>query len=158
MNVLQIAYRYEPDVRAKRTIAISATILGDEDLELQYAREILNNSNSNLIDRSFTLVYYQDVSHSNPFDYIDDNVSQWTNSRKSRINRLKSTDEKSQRMRSFDLITILNFVKSRNGYTPNQDEYDTIMNCQINCSIYSSEKIQLLSDVKKELLNLLETP
>lgn len=158
LHILQIAYQYEHDVRARRTIAISATILGDENLELKYAREILTDSNSNLIDRSFTLVYYQDVSHSNPFDYIDDNISQWTNSRKSRINRLKLTDEKSKRMRSFDLITILNFVKSRNGYKPTQDEYDTITSCQINCSIYSNEKIQLLSDVKNELLNLLETP
>lgn len=29
--------------------------------------------------------YYQDVSHSNPFTYVDDNVTQWTNSRSSRI-------------------------------------------------------------------------
>lgn len=158
LQILQVAYQYEPDVRVRRTIAISATILGDENLELKYAREILYDSNSNLIDRSFTLVYYQDVSHSNPFTYIDNNVSQWTNSRKSRINRLKSNDEKSQRMRSFDLITILNFVKSRNEYTLTQDEYNIIMSCQINCSIYSNEKIQLLYDVKNELLNLLQVP
>lgn len=156
LQILKVAYQYEPDVRVRRTIAISATILGDENLELQYAREILYDSDSNLIDRSFTLVYYQDVSHSNPFTYIDDNVSQWTNSRKSRINRLKSNDEKSQRMRSFDLITILNFIKSRNDYITTQDEYDIIVNCQINCSIYSNEKIQLLYGVKNELLNLLK--
>lgn len=158
LQILQVAYQNEPDVRVRRTIAISATILGDENLELKYAREILYDANSNLIDRSFTLVYYQDVSHSNPFTYIDDNVSQWTNSRKSRINRLKSNDEKSQRMRSFDLITILNFVKSRNEYKLTQDEYKTIASCQINCGIYSTEKIELLRDVKNELLNLLQVP
>lgn len=158
LRVLQLAYEYEHDIRAKRTIAISATILGDENIELEYARKILSDSDSNLIDRSFTLVYYQDVSHSNPFTYIDDNVSQWTNSRKIRINRLKSTDEKSQRMRSFDLITILNFIKSRNGYIPTQDEYDAIINCQIDCSFYSNEKKELLSEVKNKLLNLIDTP
>lgn len=104
------------------------------------------------------MVYYQDVSHSNPFTYVDDNVSQWTNSRRSRINRLNSNDEKSQRMRTFDLITILNFVKSRNGYIPTQEEYDIINNCQINCYNYSNEKIQLLTTVKNELLNLLQNP
>lgn len=155
LHILQIAYQYEPDIRAKRTIAISATILGGENLELQYAKEILYDANSNLIDRSFTLVYYQDVPHSNPFTYIDDNITQWTNSRSSRINRLKSTDIKSLRMRSFDLITILNFAKSRNGYRPTQLEYNIIRDCDINCTIYSSEKKKLLYEVKKELLNYL---
>lgn len=158
LQILQVAYQNEPDIRAKRTIAISATILGDETIELKYANEILRDLNSNLIDRSFTLVYYQDVSHSNPFTYTDNNISQWTNSRKSRINRLKATDDKSLRMRSFDLITILNFVKSRNGYTPTQDEYNTIKNCQIDCDIYSIEKIRLLSEVKNELLRYLQNP
>lgn len=155
LHILQIAYQYEPDVRAKRTIAISATILGDEDIELQYAKEILYNADSNLTDRSFTLVYYQDVSNSNPFTYVDDNVVQWTNSRASRINRLNSTDEKSLRMRSFDLITILNFVKSRNGYKPTRFEYDVIKNCNVSCNIYSNAKKQLLCGIKKELLDLL---
>lgn len=155
LGVLQNAYQHETDIRAKRTIAISATILGDENLELRYAKEILYNADSNLTDRSFTLVYYQDVSHSNLFTYVDDNVTQWTNSRSSRINRLNSNDEKSLRMRCFDLITILNFVKSRNGYTPNQFEYEVINNCNINCSIYSNEKKQLLCAVKNELLDLL---
>lgn len=123
IRIFQLAYGRESDIRAKRTIAISATILGDEQTELQYANEIYTNANSNFIDRSFTLVYYQDVPYSNPFTYNDDNISEWSNSRSSRIHRLNRNDEKSQRMRSFDLITILNFVKSRNNnYTPTLEE------------------------------------
>lgn len=155
IRIFRLAYSRENDIRAKRTIAISATILEDEQTELQYANEIYNNANSNYIDRSFTLVYYQDVPYSNPFTYNDDNVCEWNNSRSSRIDRLQRNDEKSQRMRTFDLITILNFVKSRNNnYIPTPEEKKVIKDCDINCSFYSQDKKNLLIVVLNELKSL----
>lgn len=152
IRIFRLAYSRENDIRAKRTIAISSAILGDEQTELQYANEIYNNANSNYIDRSFTLVYYQDVPYSNPFTYNDDNVCEWNNSRSSRIDRLQRNDEKSQRMRAFDLITILNFVKSRNNnYLPTPEEKKVIKDCDISCSFYSQDKKNLLILVLNEL-------
>lgn len=156
LRILRLAYMSENNIRVKRTIAISSAILGAEDIELDYANEILNNPESNRIDRSFTLVYYQDVNHSNPFDYIDSEDTQWTMSRECRVNRLKSNNIKALRMRSFDLITIFNFVKSRNGmFLPDEEEIKVIQNCDIECDVFSIEKKELLRKVRKDLLQIL---
>ncbi len=124
---------------------------------MQYAHELLEDSESNLRDRSFTMVYYQDVKDKNPFVYIDDEISQWDNSRNSRLERLSSNSEKSLRLRTFDLITIYNFTQSRlNSFSPTQDELEIIRNCETDKTLFSNEKKELLEKVKEDLIQLWE--
>lgn len=156
-QVVKEIYEKEQDEYNKRSAAIGATILGNNEVELRYAQELLNNAESNLRDRSFTMVYYQDVKEKNPFTYVDDGVSQWNNSRQSRLERLRDNSEKSLRLRTFDLITILNFTRSRmNSFVPTEKELDIVRNCELNISFYSDEKRELLTKVKGDLIQLWE--
>ncbi|MCI8669728.1 MAG: hypothetical protein HFI34_09450 [Lachnospiraceae bacterium] len=103
------------------------------------------------------MVYYQDVKDKNPFVYIDDEISQWDNSRNSRLERLSSNSEKSLRLRTFDLITIYNFTQSRlNSFSPTQDELEIIRNCETDKTLFSNEKKELLEKVKEDLIQLWE--
>lgn len=157
-EVIKVIYEKEEDKYSKRSAAIGATILGNDEIEMQYAHELLEDSESNLRDRSFTMVYYQDVKDKNPFVYIDDEISQWDNSRNSRLERLSSNSEKSLRLRTFDLITIYNFTRSRlNSFTPTQEELETIRNCETNRTLFCDEKKELLERVKEDLIQLWES-
>lgn len=156
-QVIKEVYEREQDEYNKRSAAIGATILGNSEIELRYARELLDNEESNLRDRSFTMVYYQDVKGKNPFTYVDDGINEWDNSRKSRLERLSDNSEKSLRLRTFDLITIFNFTKSRiNKFVPNEGELDIVRNCEVNISSYSDEKKELLNQVKQDLIQIWE--
>lgn len=153
-DVIEEVYLYDDNVFNRRSAAIGATILGNTKVELLYAQELLNDYNSNLRDRSFTMVYYQDVKEVSPFEYIDDGIHSWDNSRKSRINRLKTDTSKNIRMRTFDLITIYNFTVSRNGtFIPSEEELETVKNCNINLSVYTDEKKALLNIVKNNIIS-----
>ncbi len=157
-EVIKEIYEKEQDKYNKRSAAIGATLLGNSEIEMQYAHELLNDAESNLRDRSFTLVYYQDVKDKNPFVYIDDETSQWDNSRNSRLERLSSDSEKSLRLRTFDLITIYNFTRSRlNSFIPTQNELEIIRNCETNIESYCDEKKVLLGRVKEKLIQLWES-
>ena len=154
-EVIKVIYEKEQDKYNKRSAAIGATILGNNEIEMQYAHELLEDSESNLRDRSFTMVYYQDVKDKSPFDYIDDETSQWDNSRNSRLERLSSNSEKSLRLRTFDLITIYNFTQSRlNSFIPSQDELEIVRNCETNKTQFCDEKKELLERVKEDLIQL----
>lgn len=156
-EVIKVIYEKEQDKYNKRSAAIGATILGNNEIEMQYAHELLEDSESNLRDRSFTMVYYQDVKDKSPFDYIDDETSQWDNSRNSRLERLSSNSEKSLRLRTFDLITIYNFTQSRlNSFIPSQDELEIVRNCETNKTQFCDEKKELLERVKEDLIQLWE--
>lgn len=157
-QVVKVIYEKEKDEYNKRSAAIGATILGNNEVELRYAQELLNNPESDLRDRSFTMVYYQDVKEKNPFIYVDDEVSEWDNSRQSRLKRLSDNSEKSLRLRTFDLITIFNFTRSRiNSFVPTQEELDIVRNCELNIISYSDEKRELLTKVKEDLVRLWES-
>lgn len=156
-EVIEIVFESENDAYNKRSAAIGATILGNDGIELKYAKELLEDEECNLRDRSFTLVYYQDVKEKNPFTYIDDGICQWDNSRRYRLERLKDNSEKSIRLRTFDLITIYNFSRSRAAYfVPTPDDLDIIRHCEVNLSSYTKEKKELLNTVKDKLLHLWE--
>lgn len=157
-EVIKEIYEKEQDKYNKRSAAIGATILGNSEIEMQYAYELLEDAESNLRDRSFTMVYYQDVKDKNPFEYIDDEIAQWDNSRKSRLERLNSNGEKSLRLRTFDLITIYNFTQSRrNSFVPTQSELDIVKNCKTDIASYCDEKKALLERVKENLIQLWES-
>lgn len=156
-EVIKVIYEKEQDKYNKRSAAIGATILGNSEIEMQYAHELLEDTESNLRDRSFTMVYYQDVKDKNPFVYIDDGIAQWDNSRNSRLQRLSSNNEKSLRLRTFDLITIYNFTQSRlNSFIPTQDELEIVYNCKTDIVSFCDKKKVLLERVKKELIQLWE--
>ena len=153
-SVIEEVYLHEDNLFNKRSAAIGAAILGNTKVELLYAKDLLNDYNSNLRDRSFTMVYYQDVKNVSPFEYVDDGTHSWDNSRKSRINRLKVDIPKNIRMRTFDLITIYNFTKSRNGtFIPTKEEIESVKNCNINISEYTDEKKELLNIVKNNIIS-----
>ena len=157
-EVIKVIYEKEQDKYNKRSAAIGATILGINEIEMQYAHELLEDLESNLRDRSFTMVYYQDVKDKNPFEYIDDETSQWDNSRNSRLERLSSNNEKSLRLRTFDLITIYNFTRSRlDSFIPTQEELEIVRNCETNKALFCDEKKELLGRVKEDLIQLWES-
>ena len=73
--------------------------------------------------------------------YIDDGIAQWDNSRNSRLQRLSSNNEKSLRLRTFDLITIYNFTQSRlNSFIPTQDELEIVYNCKTDIVSFCDKK------------------
>lgn len=59
--MIEEIYNKGIDPYNKQSAAIGAAILGNTDIELKYVQYLLDDEEANLRDRSFTMVYYQDV-------------------------------------------------------------------------------------------------
>ena len=58
-EVIKVIYEKEQDKYNKRSAAIGATILGNSEIEMQYAHELLEDTESNLRDRRFRIFLFK---------------------------------------------------------------------------------------------------
>lgn len=170
----------------KRCCAISASFIGKEDVELNYVKHMLayrgNNEYQELYDKVnqfHTLLYYGDVPMArngeiNLREMDNINIFDCSKACRKRISRLsqlndgsleiENMDDKTKRIyyfRVFDIATLYTFIHSRNNIGNLQwldkNAFNIIRNFQTDFRGISSERKMLLEDIKKHLVQELES-
>ena len=168
----------------KRCCAISASFVGYEDIEIDYIKHMLIYRNEyqslyDLINRSHTLIFYEDVKMDNNgilsfLEVMDNGKNDCTKSCMKRVTRLSKLkdytgpvsemNKKDRRLyyfRLFDIATIYTFIASRKSreLLPwlNKDNIAILNSFQTRFSGISKEREDLLIEIKKETNNLLRS-
>lgn len=143
-------YEQEPDLRIKRSAALSGTLVNCYTPEADYLKKMTPGSMEDIVNRSATLVYNEDVA-ADFFEYIDDNIVDWYGSRLVRLNRLKETDERALAFRLFDLQSLYCFFESRKWKDKLlKEELDTIKKCTFPVS-EPKDRQMLFHQIKTQL-------
>ncbi len=160
----------------KRGCAISASLIGAEEIEIDYVRQMLNfgeyaenyKPDYDLANRSHTIIFYGDIkSQQSVFEFRDQNTSiSCKNSIEKRIKRLSDNPKdktqsitkldynsrKKYYFRLFDLATIYTFIQNRGGRILNDNQYKTIENCFVDYVDQSEKRYKLMKDIKNQIL------
>jgi len=154
----------------KRCCAISSSFIGGEDIEIDYVRHMLPYEKKSykkeydLANRTHTLLFYGDVRSSDLFNFRDEDPAlPYNRALEKRIQRLsiklpKDISDMSRKekkkfyFRLFDLATVYTFLVHRNKPLSKQ-EYEIVNNCRTTFSGASSQRTELMSDIKKHILS-----
>lgn len=154
--------RFLRDIYSKETrpimrqgIAYGAANLGLFDIALQFAKEMEPGSEADIVNRSWTLVFYGDVSDINvdPIRYRDDGIVSWDNSRNARLRRFQGNSRKDKAFRMFDLCVMIGFYESRNWTDLCENDLQIIMNCETNISEFDNDVIEFINKKKTYLVD-----
>jgi len=146
-HFLEAAHQYETDPHLKLDIAYGAVLTGPSWIALEYAGSLVPGSESDLINRSWTIAYFGDVQ-ANPYYYRDTKREPWTKSRKARLNRFQSNELKAIRFRILDIPLMYCFYASRDWKDVNEVDYEIIKQVAIDCSAYTNDEKNFLKEQK----------
>ncbi len=144
-------YRFEDNLWIRQSIVYALASLNDIETPIDFAKKIYFECDEALINRSWTLCFYQDVLNVDPYLYLDDNKSDWTNARNARINRISKRDVSYIGYLPIDLAILLSFAKNRN-YTFNSYEKNAIENIFVDEKVLGIEAYDFVNKMKEELL------
>ena len=144
----------ETDIRMRVTIAYGAATLGLQDMVLSFAKEFYDEkSNLAHATRSFSLIYYGDVSKGSMYSYQDKGTESWTKSREIRVKNLKSNEEKYIFFRILDIPLLYSFYASRKWKDVTYKGYYSICRSKIDSELYTKE-VRVFLNEKKNLFKL----
>ncbi len=132
-------------------IAYAATLTGPKYIALDYAKTLVPGSESDIINRSWTLAYFGDVQ-ANPHEYRDTEKASWQKSREARLKRFQKSDYKALRFRILDFPLLYCYYVDRNWQDINDADYQIIENADIDNEAFSTEEKEFLKFKKGQLL------
>lgn len=150
-RLLELADKVETDSFMRLDLAYGAVLTELSGIALDYARTLVPGSDSDLVNRSWTMAYFGDVL-ANPYHYRDDKKDSWEKSRKVRLNRFQSKERKAIRFRILDIPLMYCFYASRDWVDVNQEDLQIIRQVDVDCSEYTEEEKLFLKEQKKKLL------
>ena len=140
----------------RQGIAYGAASLDLFDIALQFAKEMeAPDSEANIVNRSWTLVFYGDVSDIDvdPIRFRDDGKVPWDKARQARLRRFKGNSKKDKAFRMFDLCIMIGFYISRNWENINENDLKIIESCEVNINEFPPEINSFLQNKKQCLVN-----
>lgn len=132
-------------------IAYAATLTGPTYIALDYAKTLEPGSESDLINRSWTLAYFGDVQ-ANPHEYRDTEKAPWFKSREARLKRFQKSNYKALRFRILDFPLLYCYYVDRDWKDVNDTDYKIIANTDIEHNTFSMEEKLFLKQKKEQLL------
>lgn len=145
-------YYAEKNVWQRQSIAYGLASLGEIEVPMDYAKRIYFGGDEEDVNRSWTLVFYGDVSGVDPYIYLDDGTADWINCRQPRITRLQLDEQSVLAYRGLDLAVLYSFYKSR-GWLATQYDLDVIKNARIRDKVFTSKQIKLLKQMQKAIVH-----
>lgn len=126
--------------------------IGQHPYTLEFAKKLCNNSDEEIVNRSWAVCFFGDVS-GDGFSYKDTEKCSWNNVKRAKLKRLEKHEEKAYRYRLLDLPLLKCFYKSREyeGCT-SYKEYMKIYNIDISYSGYSDDEKSFLEEQKATLV------
>ena len=159
-ELLHFALRYDPEPVIHRTAILGLMLHNNEKDEMEYLNGLIPGSNSDLMQRSLSLLYFGD-DKGDIYTYRDAGIVPWNNSKKEILERLKVDSDRNYLFRMWDLRTLYLFCESRHSYRSiTDDEYRIIAASSVISPLYSdgkkiriaAEKERLLKKIKEESL------
>ncbi len=150
-DFLRTVSRHETHPNLRLDLAYATAIKGPIlEIALEYAKRITPGSPEDMTNRSWTLIYYDDVDEE-AYTYIDDGSAPWTNARSARIRRLQKDSGNAVRFRMFDLPLLYTFFVSRNWNDLSEEELRVFEGCKTSYPELPDEVNRFLEQAKKKL-------
>ena len=157
LDILKKAYNIDENKYIKLNITFTTLQTFDEEIEMDFVDKVLSSDEYDFMLRSWTMAFFKLAQ--NPYEYRDNSDDDWTVAKMPRIKRLSVNDDsnpkfkKAMAFRLMDLVVIYLFVKSRKEDTLTEEEKQIITNANIDYELYSDNKKELMSKLKKMILN-----
>jgi hypothetical protein len=111
--ILVKAYELETNPLSRRAAALGAILHGNEEIELDFMTTLLSSTEEEARNRSVQMVYFGD-GRGDLHQFHDDGTAPWIRTRRAIFERLTAIDERSERLRWWDVSTIHSFFSCRN--------------------------------------------
>lgn len=135
----------------KLDIAYGAVLTEHSKVGLEYAKSLKPGSDSDKINRSWTVAFFGDVQ-ANPYLYQDTQKSSWEKSREARLKRFQSDNRKALKFRILDIPLMYCFYVSRDWKDVNPNDFVIIKQTVVDHPIYTEEEKEFLTEQKKQLV------
>lgn len=155
IDKLKNFYYRERNVWQRQSLAYGLASLGEYTVPCEFAKRIFHGGDEDVVNRSWTLIFFNDVVGKDPYLYLDDGTAKWDNCRKARINRLNNPQGK-MAYRSLDLSILYTFYESRKWQNIDKFDYETIKKCNIICKDMPKEVKTYNKKVYRHLLKKLK--
>ena len=147
-------YYEESNIWIRQSIVYGLGALNEPTIPFEFAKKVYNEEDESLVNRSWTLCFYQDVMGVDPYIYLDDNTSSWDNARKARLDRLAKNDFNNASLIAVDLAILYAFASNRK-YRFKPSEKDIIthikLDKQIKKHLSNKEIFNFIKRVLKDL-------
>ena len=146
-------YYGERNIWIRQSLAYGLGALNEPSIPFDFAKKVYYEEDESLVNRSWTLCFYQDVSGIDPYLYLDDNLSGWDNARKARLARLSKNDPQNASLIALDLAVLHSFAKNRD-YRFKPSERDVLGHVELSRQINAHLGKEIMSFVKQTLKSL----
>lgn len=146
-------YYEENNIWIRQSIVYGLGALNEPTIPFEFAKKVYNEEDESLVNRSWTLCFYQDVTGVDPYIYLDDNTSSWDNARKARLDRLAKNDFNNASLIAVDLAILYAFASNR-SYHFKPSEKDIITHIKLDKQIKKHLNKEILSFIKRVLKEL----
>ena len=156
LDIFKKAYELDDNKYIKLNLTFASLSSFDETLEMDFVSKIEPGNEYDNMIRSWTMAFFTHAE--NPYDYQDDETSDWTPAKNPRIKRLMINEEsnpkfkKAMSFRLMDFVVIYLFLENRKVNSLTDEEKDIIKNAFIEYSKYSSEKQAKIKEYKEAIL------
>lgn len=156
IEVLKKAYLLDDNKYIQLNLAYATLCTFDEEVELDFVKKCSPRSEFDSMLRSWTMAFFTKAS--NPYQYVDNPLDDWTPAKLPRIKRLSINDEanpnfrKAMAFRLFDLLVIYLFLENRKKNDLSLEERTIIEQANIDYEQYSPSKKELMETLKKNIL------
>lgn len=152
-ELLHFALQHDPEPIIRRTAILGLMLHNNEDDEIEYLNGLTPDSESDIMHRSLSILYFGD-DKGDIYTYRDTGSVSWENSKREILERLKTDSNRNVLFRMWDLRTLYLFCESRHSYRSiTDDDRKIIANCSIDSPLYSDKKKELIEKEKERLLN-----
>ena len=147
-------YYEESNIWIRQSIVYGLGALNEPTIPFEFAKKVYNEEDESLVNRSWTLCFYQDVTGVDPYIYLDDNTSSWDNARKARLDRLAKNDFNNASLIAVDLAILYAFASNRKyHFKPSEKDIITHIKLdkQIKKHLSNKEIFNFIKRVLKDL-------
>lgn len=119
---------------------------------LEFAKKLRPGSEEDMVNRSWAVCFFGDVSYDG-YLYRDDKNCSWERAKAAKFKRMKTNSEKAYRYRILDIPLIYCFYASRKFRDcVSFRDYQIILNCDISGYEYTEEEKIFLCEQKEQLV------
>ena len=146
-------YYEEGNIWIRQSIVYGLGALNEPTIPFEFAKKVYNEEDESLVNRSWTLCFYQDVTGVDPYIYLDDNTSSWDFARKARLDRLAKNDFNNASLIAVDLAILYAFASNRN-YRFKPSEKEIITHIKLDKQIKKHLGKEIINFIKRVLKEL----
>ncbi len=155
-DTLKAFYEGEDNVWQRQSLAYGLASAGEFEVPCDYAQKVFAGRDEDVVNRSWTLIFFGDVRDRDPYLYLDDGTAGWNKAREARLSRLKRNDPKAMAYRALDLAVLFAFYRSRNWSDFDAVDYEVIRKAEVSSPEMPKSVKKFNKFMQKELTDRLK--